>query len=81
MSNGIDPDQDPNYVGPDLDLNCLQQRTKVTASKERVKTSKNGDRQVIPVIHHLFYKVPHNVEIDKSYNNSSCKVSNNAPSN
>ena len=24
MSTGLDPDQDQLYVGPDLDLNCLQ---------------------------------------------------------
>ena len=46
-------------VGPGLDPK-YQQRTKVSASKEKVKASKNGNRQVIPVIHHLFYKVPNN---------------------
>ena len=24
VSNGLDPDQDPRSVGPDLGLNCLQ---------------------------------------------------------
>ena len=24
VSNGLDPDQDRKYVGPDLDPNCLQ---------------------------------------------------------
>ena len=24
MSNGLDPDQDRHYVGPDLDQNCLK---------------------------------------------------------
>ena len=24
MSNGLDPDQDPHYVGPELGPNCLQ---------------------------------------------------------
>ena len=24
MSNSLDPDQDRHFVGPDLDLNCLQ---------------------------------------------------------
>ena len=42
MSNSLDPDQDRHSVGPDLGPNCLQievisRRTKVTASKERVK--------------------------------------------
>ena len=40
MSKGLDPDQDPHSVSPDLGPNCLQmfhQRTKVAAIKERVK--------------------------------------------
>ena len=35
MSNGLDPDQDRHFVGPDLRPNCLQ-TSKVAASKERV---------------------------------------------
>ena len=40
MSNSLDTDQAPHFVGPDLGPNCLQrfqQRTKIAASKERVK--------------------------------------------
>ena len=35
MSNGLDPDQDQHYVGPDLGPYCLQM-TKEAANKERV---------------------------------------------
>ena len=41
MSNGLNPDQDPHSVGPDLGPNHLQKFSadyKVTASKERVET-------------------------------------------
>ena len=40
VSNGLDPDQDRQNVGPDLGPNYLQryqQTTKVAISKERVK--------------------------------------------
>ena len=42
MSNGLDPDQDRQNVGPDLGPNCLQmltyqQTSKVAASKESVE--------------------------------------------
>ena len=43
MSNGLDPDQDRHYVGPDLHLNRLQRlsrkKTEVAASKEKVITA------------------------------------------
>ena len=42
VSNGLDPDQDRYYVGPDLDPNCLQRLSAVDkslASTERVKIS------------------------------------------
>ena len=42
VSNGLDPDQDRNFVGPNLGTNCLQRLSadkKVAASKERVKMS------------------------------------------
>ena len=42
VSNGLDPDQDRRFVGPDLGTNCLQRLSadkKVAASKERVKIS------------------------------------------
>ena len=35
VSNGLDPDQDRHFVGPDLGLNCLQ-RPNVAACIERV---------------------------------------------
>ena len=38
VSNGLDPDQDRRFVGPDLDPYCLQRLSaddKVAASKER----------------------------------------------
>ena len=41
MLNGLDPDQDRHYVGPDLGSNCLRCLSaddKVAASKERVKS-------------------------------------------
>ena len=40
MSNGLGPDQDRCFVGPDLGPNCLQRLSavdKVAAIKERVK--------------------------------------------
>ena len=44
MSNGLIPDQDRCFVGPDLGPNCLQRLSevdKVTTSKERVKSEKS----------------------------------------
>ena len=41
VSNGLDPDQDRHYVGPDLDPNRFedyQQTTKFVASKEIVNS-------------------------------------------
>ena len=38
-SNGLDPDQDWHFVGPDLGLNCLQRLSadnKISVYKERV---------------------------------------------
>ena len=38
MLNGLDPDQDRQFVGPDLGPNCLQRLSadkKVTASRDR----------------------------------------------
>ena len=40
VSNSLDPDQARHFVGPDLGPNCLQrfqQKTKVTASGQRVR--------------------------------------------
>ena len=51
MSNSLDPDQDRHSVGPDLGLNSLQrlstveQMTKISASKERVKLLSLADNQ------------------------------------
>ena len=37
VSNGLDPDQDQHFVGPDLGPNCLQSLSAGNfASKERV---------------------------------------------
>ena len=36
MSNGLDPDQDRHFVGPDLGLNCLQ-RSNIAACIEHVE--------------------------------------------
>ena len=38
VSNGLDPDQDRRFVGPDLGPKCLQWLSKVPTNKERVKT-------------------------------------------
>ena len=54
MSNGLDPDQDPLPVDPDLDSNCFQRLSadiNVTARKERVNhsTSLNAEwRNAVP---------------------------------
>ena len=37
MSNGLDPDQDQHFAGPDLDPNCLQRLSADNASSQRVK--------------------------------------------
>ena len=37
MSNNLDPDQAPHYVGPDLDPTCLQRITSDDPSRRRVK--------------------------------------------
>ena len=44
MSNGLDPDQDPHFVGPDLGPNSLQRLSadnKIIASKERLNLTTN----------------------------------------
>ena len=36
MSNSLDPDQANNFVGPDLDPNCLQRLSAEDTSRQRV---------------------------------------------
>ena len=36
VSNGLDPDQDRRFVGPDLDPNCLQRLSATLARKELI---------------------------------------------
>ena len=52
VSNGLVPDQDRSFVGPDLGPNCLQsyQQTTVSASKERAK------QQLITYDHKCFFE-------------------------
>ena len=48
MSNGLDPDQDRRFVGPDMGSDCFQRLSaddKIATSKERVPYSMN--RQMI----------------------------------
>ena len=39
MSNSLDPDQAPHFVGPDLGPNCLEKLSADDTSKQRVKVS------------------------------------------
>ena len=52
MSNGLDPDQDRRFVGPDLGPNCFkkyQQTTKIAASIESVKVQTKVPRDKMPL--------------------------------
>ena len=51
MSNGLDPDQDQLYVGPDLGPNCLQRLSLLLSSADFF--SKNYSRNTIRVSNSL----------------------------
>ena len=39
MSNSLDPDQVPHFVGPDLVPNCLQRLSAVNTNRQGVKAA------------------------------------------
>ena len=54
VTNSLDPDQARRFVGPDLDLNCLQRLSADDTSKQRVLT---GSGVIYHVALHAVYKM------------------------